>query len=77
MSVVYWNSNLPDNEKSVKQRVLSGERVLENEDLGWIYFFEWWVRFLVWNSSHRGMRLRTGEDCFRVDMSSTFSSTYK
>ena len=34
MSVVYWNSNLPQNGKSVKERRLSRDRVLENEDLG-------------------------------------------
>ena len=26
LSVVYWNSNLPDNEKSVKEGVVRGER---------------------------------------------------
>ena len=34
LSVVYWNSNIPQNGKSVKERVISGERVLENGDLG-------------------------------------------
>jgi len=34
LSVVYWNSKLPQNGKSVKERVESGVRVLENGDLG-------------------------------------------
>ena len=50
LSVVYWNSNLPDNEKSVKQRVLSGERVLENGDLWVDLSFEFLVQFPIWNS---------------------------
>ena len=57
MSVVYWNSNLPQNGKSVKERVVSGERRIEV----WISLLSSWFNSLfgtqTWNETENQKRL--------------------